>query len=112
MDTQIITVSGSKLSNNDKVLIEVFNFDNGTVDYENGLEGIFAVNTDENGSYTVSFKLPKTSATAKRKFLRAPLSAKRARIRLIFIRPKALTQFCLTGTARYKIRIKLLWKRL
>ncbi|UKI35748.1 MAG: hypothetical protein L6V93_17045 [Clostridiales bacterium] len=34
MDTQIITVSGSKLSNNDKVLIEVFNFDNGTVDYE------------------------------------------------------------------------------
>ena len=84
MDTQIITVSGSKLSNNDKVLIEVFNFDNGTVDYENGLEGIFAVNTDENGSYTVSFKLPKTSATGEKKIFARPVVGKKSEDRIDF----------------------------
>ena len=84
MDTQIITVSGSKLSNNDKVLIEVFNFDNGTVDYENGLEGIFAVNTDENGSYTVSFKLPKTSATGEKKIFARPVVGKKSEDKIDF----------------------------
>lgn len=84
MDTQIITVSGSKLSNNDKVLIEVFNFDNGTVDYENGLEGIFAVNTDENGSYTVSFKLPKTSATGEKKIFARPVVGKKSEGKIDF----------------------------
>lgn len=84
MDTQIITVSGSKLSNNDKVLIEVFNFDNGTVNYENGLEGIFAVNTDENGSYTVSFKLPKTSATGEKKIFARPVVGKKSEDKIDF----------------------------
>ena len=84
MDTQIITVSGSKLSNNDKVLIEVFNFDNGTIDYENGLEGIFAVNTDENGSYTVSFKLPKTSATGEKKIFARPVVGKKSEDKIDF----------------------------
>lgn len=84
MDTQIITVSGSKLSNNDKVLIEVFNFDNGTVDYENGLEGIFAVNTDENGSYTVNFKLPKTSATGEKKIFARPVVGKKSEDKIDF----------------------------
>lgn len=78
MDTGIITVSGSNLSKNDKVLIEIFNFDSENVDYENGLEGIFAAVTDDDGAYSASFKLPKNSLTGKKKIFAKPVVGKKS----------------------------------
>lgn len=73
MDTQIITVTGSNLAKNDKVLIEIFNFDGENIDYENGLEGVFAVQTDNNGKYSASFKLPKIADTGMKKIFAKPI---------------------------------------
>lgn len=58
MDTQLLSVSGSGLTAEDKILVEVFNYDDENIDYDTELEGIAAAQTDKNGAYTVSIKLP------------------------------------------------------
>lgn len=62
MSTQTIAVSGSGLVNFDKVLIEIYNYENGGeesgIDYENDLAGALVASADENGDYTAEFKLP------------------------------------------------------
>ena len=76
MDTQVITVSGSNLIAGDKVLIEIFNYDNKVVDYDNGLEGIVAATVDEDGSYTVEFKPPKRINSGIKMVIVKPLVGK------------------------------------
>lgn len=76
MDTQVITVSGSNLTADDKVLIEIFNYDDEAIDYDTELEGIVVTNTDSEGSYSVSFKLPERINTGMKKISVKPLVGK------------------------------------
>lgn len=78
MDTQEITVSGSKLVADDKVLIEVFNYDDEAVDYDVELEGIVVANTDPEGSYSVTFKLPERITSGTKRISVKPLVGKYA----------------------------------
>ena len=84
MDTQSVTVSGSELVPGDKVLIEVFNFDDESIDYEADLEGIVAVTADENGSYTASFRLPERAASGLKKVFAKPIVGKQSEQTLEF----------------------------
>ena len=76
MDTQEITVSGSNLVSDDKVLIEIFNYDDEAVDYNTELEFIVVTNTDSEGSYCVTFKLPKRIKSGVKKIAIKPLVGK------------------------------------
>ena len=84
MDTQSVTVSGSELVAGDKVLIEVFNFDDESIDYEADLEGIVAVTADENGSYTASFRLPERAASGLKKVFAKPIVGRQSEQTLEF----------------------------
>ena len=84
MDTQSVTVSGSELVAGDKVLIEVFNFDDESIDYEADLEGIVAVTADENGSYTASFRLPERAASGLKKVFVKPIVGRQSEQTLEF----------------------------
>lgn len=84
MDTQSVTVSGSELVAGDKVLIEVFNFDDESIDYEADLEGIIAVTADENGSYTASFRLPERAASGLKKVFAKPIVGRQSEQTLEF----------------------------
>lgn len=76
MDTQEITVSGSNLVADDKILIEVFNYDDEAIDYNAGLEGIVVTNADSSGGYSVSFKLPERINSGIKKISVKPLVGK------------------------------------
>ncbi|MDD6482971.1 MAG: S-layer homology domain-containing protein [Clostridiales bacterium] len=78
MDTQEITVSGSNLVADDKVLIEIFGYDDEEVDYNTELEGIVVANTDSEGSYSVTFKLPGRITSGVKKISVKPLVGKYA----------------------------------
>lgn len=84
MDTQSVTVRGSELVAGDKVLIEVFNFDDESIDYEADLEGIVAVTADENGSYTASFRLPERAASGLKKVFAKPIVGRQSEQTLEF----------------------------
>lgn len=76
MDTQEITVSGSNLVSDDKVLIEIFNYDDEAVDYNTELEFIVVTNTDSEGSYCITFKLPERIKSGVKKIAIKPLVGK------------------------------------
>lgn len=90
MDTQMLSVSGSGLTANDKILIEVFNYDDESIDYDTELEGIGAAQTDENGSYTVSFKLPSRVESGVKLVAVKPLVGKYAEETLDFYSSKSI----------------------
>lgn len=58
MSSQTISVSGSGLVKNDNVLIEIYDYEQGSIDYIEDLEGVLVVAADENGDYSTEFKLP------------------------------------------------------
>ena len=58
MSSQTISVSGSGLVKNDNVLIEIYDYEQGSIDYIEDLEGVLVVAADKNGDYSTEFKLP------------------------------------------------------
>lgn len=80
MSTQTIAVSGSGLVNFDKVLIEIYNYENGGeesgIDYENDLAGALVASADENGDYTAEFKLPDSVETGTKLLRVKPIVGK------------------------------------
>lgn len=80
MSTQTIAVSGSGLVNFDKVLIEIYNYENGGeesgIDYENDLAGVLVASADENGDYTAEFKLPDSVETGTKLLRVKPIVGK------------------------------------
>ncbi len=90
MDTQLLSVTGSGLIPEDKILVEVFNYDDESIDYDSELEGIAAAQTDKNGAYTVNIKLPAKAESGVKLVTVKPLVGKYAEETIDFYSSKSI----------------------
>ena len=93
MSAQTISVSGSGLVKNDNVLIEIYDYEQDSIDYVEDLEGVLVVSADENGKYSAEFKLPTGVLTGSKLVRVKPVLGNYSERELDFFSTSSITEF-------------------